>query len=193
VRSRILTPLAVLLVAVLAAGCDAPTPYAAKVGDEEISDTMLNDHLDEWAASADLLQALQLSPEAVAGAAPNSWSMPYVDNILTTMVFFELQSQEFARRHLEVGTGIEDQIEQTLVGEATAQVWNDVSPEFKQYLIDAIAHQDAVQTALGDDYETWLRDQATRDDIEINPQYGSWSGTGGIVGPTGPQPGPNGT
>lgn len=184
---RLLAPLVVLLALALGAGCADDVSPALRVGDTKIGNDALLAELDEWFGNPNAV-----TPELAASAAPGAFPGELTRQLIAQRIDFELHAQQFEALELELDQTSRDTAIQALFGEALAaeEALAPFSDEFTARFLDDIARQIAVEQALGADYGAWRAGAYATTDIEVNPRYGSWDGTGRILPPAGPTPAP---
>jgi parvulin-like peptidyl-prolyl isomerase len=93
--------LAVGLLAVVGAGCDPTSPYAAKVNGNTISQSDLNNELTAIRDDPAYLNALQTQIQ-VTGAGQHSFNSTFVANVLNGQIVFQLVHQEVTRLGIKI-------------------------------------------------------------------------------------------
>ncbi len=181
---RLAAPLTVALALLAMAACaDAVSP-AARVGDLTISNEELLDEVDSWAASPTLLSALGLA--SVEGDGPGSYSQGFVGFVLANRISFEAHRAQFDALGLEMSAGdLRDVREGLLQDPETTQAAMEELGDYADQLVEDVARQFLVEQEMGADYDAW-RAEALGADIEVNPRYGTWDPTAGLVPPEGP-------
>jgi foldase protein PrsA len=99
---RLLLLLLVGALGLLVAGCDAITPYAAKVNKGTIGQRALESELEAILDNRTYLDSLQQGQVRVQGSAQNAFDSTFVARILTRQIFLELVHQEVKRRKIEL-------------------------------------------------------------------------------------------
>jgi hypothetical protein len=185
VPRRLVTASALLLVALVGAGCSDGGAPAARVSDSiVITNDELMDEVAEWASSPALLQ--QVGLESAEGAAPGSYASNLVDVVLTNRIRFDLHREQFDALGLSA-----DEEQAADLEEQLAPVLDEVSGAFGERLVGDLVRVNAVATAMGQEYAAWF-DEATGDDVEVSSRYGTWDRAAGtVVPPTGPRPAPS--
>lgn len=190
---RLLPPLVIGLALLANAGCaDAVSP-AARVGDVTISNEELLDEVAEWAASPTLLAMLGVG--SIEGDGPGSYSTAFVDFVLGNRISFEIHRAQFAKLDLELSVQDLRDVRAGLFQdpEATQAVLEELGTSYSERLVEDVARQFVVQQEMGDGYDAWAAEAFGADEIEVNPRYGTWDRSTGIVPPEGPiQPAGNG-
>jgi len=189
VPRRLLTLVLAALTLLAAAGCADEVSPALRVGDRTVGNDALLDEVAEWAGNPTLLEAVQFPAGLVEGDAPGSYSASLVGFILRSRIGFELHRAEFEARGLEIDDQVRQEVRDQLFSDPamTEQVFADFSKAYGDRLVDDVARQIAVQDELGEEYEAWSVEAFARDDIELNPRYGTWdSEAGDVVPPEGP-------
>lgn len=184
---RLLAPLVVLLALALSAGCADDVSPALRIGDTTIGNSELLDELDEWFTNPNAV-----SPELAAAAAPGAFPGELTRQLIAQRIDFVLHAEEFEALELELDQAARDVAIETVFGDplAAEEALAPFSDDFRARFLDDLARQIAVEQALGEEYATWRTQAYATADIEVNPRYGSWEGTGRIVPPPGPTPAP---
>jgi hypothetical protein len=186
VPRRLLTLLAVALVALVASGCTEGTTAAVRVGDRTLSHRDVIDELDEWAGNPEAVS----SPELLRGPAPGSYSTAFVADLVGFRIERELVRAEAERRGLEAGPELIAAARQAFYGdEATAEAieagWSE---GYAARLLEDIALELALQDELGQaEFLAWRDAAASTDRISVSSRLGRWDDDQGrVVPPEGP-------
>jgi hypothetical protein len=190
--SRLIAPgAAVLAVLALAAtGCaDDSDVDAATVGSQTLSADAFVDEVETIAGTEELVE-MGLDAD---GEMLGSYSRDFVDQVLDNRIFFMLFVQVAEEEGIETTDSDRAQAEQYWLSDQT--MWGAGYPSFpesyRDQMVEDVATGIAVQTALGDGWQTALI--AAADDVEVTPRFGTWdldtfTSTGtGVLSPDGPQ------
>lgn len=187
---RLLAPAAVLLVLALAGGCADDVAPAVQIGDLSLSTDVVLGEVDEWAGSPTLLEQLQVG--TVEGEGVGTYAVGFVDFVMSNRIAFELHNAQFVALGLSLTAEDLDAVRQGLFADPTVteQVLGELSAGYREQLLADVGRQFAVSEAMADGYDQWLG-EAYASGIEIDPRFGSWDATTGVVSPpTGPTPAP---
>lgn len=184
---RRLLALAVVVLAVAAAGCaDAVSP-AIRVGDATVSNDELLDEIDQWIGNP-----VAVDPAQVAGLTPGGYPGELVRQLISQRIDFLIHAEEFDRLGLEITDELRNDALVALFGDPSAatDAFAAFSEEFAASFTDDVARQIAVQDALGEEeYSAWYGAAYERTDIEVNSRYGSWDpATRTVAAPATPTP-----
>ncbi len=180
-RLLMLAPFALVLL--FSAGCGNEADSAIRVGDTRISYAEFQKELDEWVANTALLD-----PNLIEAPAPGAYQGDLVRGLAAQRIDFELTRREFEAQGLVLDDAMRAEVVTVVFGEqATAdQQLAGFSASYRVALIDSLARQIGLSSALGeDDYPAW-RVAALKDtDIAVSPRYGRWdSGTATVIAPS---------
>lgn len=183
---RRLLALAVAALALLgSAGCADDVSPAVRIGATKIGNSELLDEVAEWVGNP-----VAVDPATVADAAPGTYPLELVRQLLQQRIDFELHNAQFAALGLEVDDALREQALTVLLGDPAAaeEAFAAFSDEFAASFVDDVARQIAVQEQMGEDgYTAWRAEAYAETDIEVSPRYGTWdSASGQIIAPTGP-------
>src|SRR5688572_16576560 len=130
------------------AGCADDVSPAARIGDLKISNDALLDEVAEWAGNP-----AAIDPATLADAAPGTYPLELVRQLLQQRVDFELHRMEFEALDLELDDELRDQALGVLFGDPAAaeQAFAAFSDEFAASFVDDVSRQIGVQNELGDD------------------------------------------
>jgi hypothetical protein len=188
-RRRLVTLVAAVAVAGLAASGCAAQAAAVKVGGDTVSRSDFEDELDAYSAN----DTLYPDPEAsgVTGELAGSYGQDFVADLLQQRIFFMLAARVFDERGLDL-TGADrsaaaDQLDQQLQGSA-----DDFPSDLRDELTDDVARLTKLQEELGaEGFDEALIEAADGTDIEVSSHYGSWDPDQySVVPPEGPAPAP---
>ena len=189
---RLLTLVALALAGLLTAGCADDVSPAVRVGDTKIGTADFQAELDEWVGNPALVD-----PQLNQAGAPGAYSGSLVRGVLGQRIDLMLNDQEFEAQGLELDDSMRQQAIAVVFGDqATAdQQLKGFSADYASSILDDLARQIALSTALGEEaYTAWRTDAYATTDIEVSPRYGTWDGsTGAVLAPAAPLPGPAGT
>lgn len=174
------------LALVAGGGCAEEVSPAARIGDENISDTDLIDEVDEWAGNPQAFDQTQL-----ASFSPGTYPMRLIDVILQQRIDLDLHRAKFEELGLEL---TDDGRQQALLvlfqGDLSIaeEALSGFSPDYAARYVDDVARQIAVEGELGQTgYLTWRNEAYAEADIEVSPRYGRWDADAqSVVGPEGP-------
>jgi hypothetical protein len=176
---------AVLALGAGASGCADDLSPAARVGDVTITHDELMAEVEHWAQSPRLVE---LFLGAAPAAAEGRFDAQLVDVVLSNRISFEVYSAEFEARGLEVDDGLRQEIRVGIFqdpADSTA-VLEQLDPAFGDRLIEDIARQFVVQSALSDQLIQFEGEAFA--DVEVNPRYGQWDAASrSVVPPEGPR------
>lgn len=179
---------AVVVAVAVAGGCADDVSPAVDLGERSISFEQLFAEIDEWAGSPTLLEQLQAGE--IRGEGAGTYSTGFVDFVLSNRIAFELHNQQFEALGLELSDEDVEAVRQGLFADpgTTEQVLGELSADYADRLLADVARQFAVSQAMADGYDQWLG-EAYASDIEIDPRFGTWDPTTGVVSPpSGPRP-----
>lgn len=186
VPRRLLTLIAVALVAVVTSGCTEGASPAVRVGDRTLSHRDVIGELDEWAANPEAVSA----PELLRGPAPGSYSTAFVADLVGFRIERELVRAEAERRGLEASPELIAAARQAFYGDdATAEAieagWSE---GYAARLLEDIALELALQDELGEaGFFAWREVAASTDRISVSSRLGRWDADQGrVVPPEGP-------
>jgi parvulin-like peptidyl-prolyl isomerase len=140
--------LAVGVLALAGAGCNATSPYAAKVNGATISQGDLNNELVAIRSDPAYLNQIQ-SQSQVTGAGQDSFDSSFVAQVLNRQIVFQLVHQEAARR----GITISDQDVRLARGDVASAlggttVLSGLPPSYQNSLIRHSAEVTALEASL---------------------------------------------
>jgi hypothetical protein len=175
-----------LLAAVAAGGCASDVSPAVRVNGAGVSDRELLDEVGEWVnnPSAGVGQSID-------STAPGTYPQSVVGQVLGQRIDFLLTHDEFE----DLGLRLTDDDRAAAVSAlfqgdtATAdKALGGFSRSYREYYVDSIAEQIAVQDHLGADFERWRSEAYDTADVDVSPKYGTWDKTTGQINPpSGPQ------
>ena len=145
----------VSVAAALAAGslgltaCDA-SPYAAKVNGHVITVNSFNHTLAQWSSNQAVAQSFQSGGVNVVGAGgPGTYSANFASQVLTTLVNADIIHQYLASRGHPATA--EEQITARAIAEVQdAQIWGQLSPALRDFLVQELADEGALAQAPSD-------------------------------------------
>jgi len=146
---RLLVVAMVGVLGLLAAGCDAITPYAAKVNSGTIGQHALESELQAILDNRTYLDSLQQGQVRVQGSAQNAFDSTFVARILTRQIFLELVHQEVERRKIQLTPAELTQAQADVA--ATFQdpkILSGFSKGYRELLARRTAEVTALQAAL---------------------------------------------
>jgi hypothetical protein len=176
---------AVLALGSGAGGCADDLSPAARVGDLTITHDELMDEVEQWTESPRLVELFLGAPPAPT---EGRFDAQLVDVVLSNRISFEVYRAEFEARGLEVDDGLREEIRVGIFQDPadSAAVLEQLDPTFGDRLIEDIARQFVVQSALSDQLIQFEDDAFS--DIEVNPRYGRWDAASrSVVPPEGPR------
>lgn len=172
------------LVLLFSAGCGNQDDSAIRVGQTRISYAEFQQELDAWVGNSALVD-----PELIEPPAPGAYQGDLVRGLAAQRIDFELTRQEFEAMGLVVDAELRAEVITVLFGGNQAAADEQLagfSDSYRAALIDSLARQVGLATALGEDgYSAW-RAAALRDtDIAVSPRYGRWdSNTSTVIPPS---------
>jgi hypothetical protein len=168
---------AVLVIAGIGAACDEIPAAAATVNGERISQSTVDDDLQEIRDNDDLEEVVTQSGQELART-PGTIDSQLTASWLTLLVQGEIADQELADLDVEVTDADRDAAEQsaqTFFG--TPEAFEAFSEAFQDDFVDMLAGIVALQTEFADD-QAALVEVLTSADVDVNPRYGTWSTEG---------------
>lgn len=143
------------LTAALAAGslgltaCDA-SPYAAKVNGHVITVNSFNHTLAQWSSNQAVAQSFQSGGINVVGTGgPGTYTSNFASQVLTTIVSADVIHRYLASSGRPATS--EEQITARAVAEVQdAQIWGQLSPALRDFLVQELADEGALAQAPSD-------------------------------------------
>jgi foldase protein PrsA len=145
--------LALALTVVLMAGCSSVAPYAATVNDHRLTQSDLEEELDAITSNEDYVKLLEQNQSvAVRGKGKGTFNATFVARILTREIFFELVSDEVARRKLTIDQAALEAARPSVIQQVGGEaVLRKFSPSYRDALLRRTAQLDALTRDLGGD------------------------------------------
>ena len=154
---RLLRPAAaasLLSAALVAGGCGAISPYAARVNGVTLSQRALDGELRAILANKQYVDRIDANRAQSGGRARGSgqdtFDSDFVAQILTRGILYEVIGQGLAHRHLKVATtdrdGARDELRQSFGGDVA--IFNHFSKSYRDLLVLRQAEVDVLQRAL---------------------------------------------
>jgi parvulin-like peptidyl-prolyl isomerase len=154
------------------AGCDAVSPYAAKVNGVRISIETLNRELDAIRDNPKYLKAVEqdlaTQGRKALGAGKGTFDSSFVSQVLTRRIFFELVHQEVRRRKLEITPEARRQARESLVESFGDE---DMLQRFPDDFVDDLVLKTAEVDRLRGVLRGEVTDEQVRAFYDENPQF----------------------
>lgn len=169
---RLLLVASALVLALVGAGCDAVSPYAAKVNGERISVRVLDRELDAIKGNPKYLEAVEqdlaTQGRKAVGAGKGTFDTSFVSQVLTRRILLELVHQEVGRRKLRLTPDDRRRAQAQLAesfGDAT--MLKRFPDDFVDELVVKTAEVELLQEALTEE----VTDTQVRTFYDENPQF----------------------
>lgn len=147
---RKLLLLAVGLLAIVGAGCDPTSPYAAKVNGTTISQADLNNELTAIHGNPNYLRVLESqSIVPVVGAGEQSFNSSFVADVLTGQIVFQLVHEQVARLGIKINSQDLSQARADIVGGGSPAILNSLPASYRDSLVAHRAEVTALEASLG--------------------------------------------
>jgi peptidyl-prolyl cis-trans isomerase SurA len=155
-RTRLLLVASALVLAMVGAGCEAVTPYAAKVNGERITVGDLERELSAIRGNKQYLEAVEsdlaVQGRKALGAGNATFTTSFVSQVLTRRIFLELVHQAVRERRLRVDADDRRQARRELEQSfGDPKLLNDFDKDFLEELVQFTAEINVLRAALHKD------------------------------------------